>query len=66
MPLPGFGLGVEITGRVYKPRPPRESPLFRLVEQHLAEQLLALAPERRNHLASCECARYDPGHGQGH
>jgi len=30
---------VEITCRVYRPRRPRESPLFRLVEQHLEELL---------------------------
>jgi hypothetical protein len=30
---------VEITCRVYKPRRPRESPLYRLVEQHLEELL---------------------------
>jgi hypothetical protein len=28
---------VEITCRVYRPRRPRESPLFRLVEQHLED-----------------------------
>jgi hypothetical protein len=42
---PGFGLGVEISCRVYKPRRPRESPLFRLVEQHL-EELLRVWPAR--------------------
>jgi hypothetical protein len=36
---------VEITCRVYKPRRPRESPLFRLVDQHL-EELLRVGPER--------------------
>jgi len=36
---------VEITCRVYKPRRPRESPLFRLVEQHL-EELLRVWPAR--------------------
>jgi hypothetical protein len=36
---------VEITCRVYKPRRPRESPLFRLVEQHL-EELLRVWPQR--------------------
>jgi hypothetical protein len=36
---------VEITCRVYKPRRPRESPLFRLVEQHL-EELLRVWPTR--------------------
>lgn len=36
---PGFGLGVEITCRIYKPRRARESPLFRLVEQNLEELL---------------------------
>jgi hypothetical protein len=36
---------VEITGRVYKPRRPRESPLYRLVEQHL-EDLLRVWPGR--------------------
>ena len=30
---------MEITCRVYRPRRPRESPLFRLVEQHLGELL---------------------------
>jgi len=30
------------------------------------DALRPLAHERWNHLASCECARYDPGHGQGH
>jgi len=34
---------VEITCRVYRPRRPRESPLFRLVEQHL-EELLRVWP----------------------
>lgn len=34
----GSWLGVEITCRVYKPRRPRESPLFRLVEQHIEER----------------------------
>jgi hypothetical protein len=42
---PGFGLGVEISCRVYKPRRPRESPLYRLVEQHL-EALLRVWPDR--------------------
>jgi len=36
---------VEITCRVYRPRRPRESPLFRLVEQHL-EELLRVWPTR--------------------
>jgi hypothetical protein len=36
---------VEITCRVYKPRRPRESPLFRLVDQHL-EELLRVWPQR--------------------
>jgi hypothetical protein len=36
---------VEITCRVYRPRRPRESPLFRLVEQHL-EELLRAWPTR--------------------
>ena len=36
---------MEITCRVYKPRRPRESPLFRLVEQHL-EELLRVWPTR--------------------
>jgi hypothetical protein len=36
---------VEIICRVYKPRRPRESPLFRLVEQHLGE-LLRVWPTR--------------------
>jgi len=33
---------VEISCRVYGPRRPRESPLFRLVEQHIEE--LTLVP----------------------
>jgi hypothetical protein len=36
---------VEITCRVYKPRRARESPLFRMVEQHL-EELLRVWPTR--------------------
>jgi len=36
---------VEISCRVYKPRRPRESPLYRLVEQHL-EELLRSWPGR--------------------
>jgi hypothetical protein len=36
---------VEITCRAYKPRRPRESPLYRLVEQHL-EDLLRVWPRR--------------------
>jgi Transposase zinc-binding domain/Putative transposase len=36
---------VEISCRVYKPRRPRESPLYRLVEQHL-EELLQSWPAR--------------------
>jgi len=36
---------VEISCRLYKPRRPRESPLFRLVEQHL-EELLRVWPAR--------------------
>jgi hypothetical protein len=36
---------VEITCRVYRPRRPRESPLFQLVERHL-EELLRLWPQR--------------------
>jgi hypothetical protein len=40
-----LGLGVEISCRVYRPRRPRESPLFRLVERHL-EDLLRVWPER--------------------
>jgi hypothetical protein len=36
---------VEIGCRVYKPRRPRESPLYRLVERHL-EELLRVWPER--------------------
>jgi hypothetical protein len=36
---------VEITCRVYKPRRARESPLFRLVEQHI-EEFLRVYPER--------------------
>jgi hypothetical protein len=34
---------VEISCRIYKPRRARESPLFRLVEQHL-EELLRVWP----------------------
>jgi len=37
--------GVEICARVYRPRRARESPLFRLVEQHL-EEFLRVYPER--------------------
>jgi hypothetical protein len=36
---------VEICARVYRPRQPRESPLFRLVEQHL-EEFLRVYEER--------------------
>jgi len=36
---------VEISCRIYKPRRARESPLFRLVEQHL-EELLRVWPDR--------------------
>jgi hypothetical protein len=36
---------VEISCRIYKPRRARESPLFRLVEQHL-EELLRVWPAR--------------------
>ena len=36
---------MEICARVYRPRRARESPLFRLVEQHL-EELLRVYPER--------------------
>jgi hypothetical protein len=36
---------VEITCRVYRPRRACESPLFRLVEQHL-EEFLRVYPER--------------------
>jgi hypothetical protein len=36
---------VEISCRVYNPRRPRESPLYRLVERHL-EELLRVWPER--------------------
>jgi hypothetical protein len=36
---------VEISYRVYRPRRPRESPLFRLVERHL-EELLRVWPKR--------------------
>ena len=36
---------MEITCRVYKPRRARESPLYRLVEQHL-EELLRVWPAR--------------------
>ncbi len=42
---PGFELGVEIACRVYRPRRPRESPLYQLVERHL-EELLRVWPER--------------------
>jgi hypothetical protein len=42
---PGPGLGVEISCRVYKPRRPRDSPLFQLVERHL-EELLRVWPTR--------------------
>jgi len=37
--------GVEICARLYRPRRARESPLFRLVEQHL-EELLRVYPAR--------------------
>jgi hypothetical protein len=36
---------VEIRARVYRPRRPRESPLFRLVSQHI-DELLRVWPER--------------------
>jgi hypothetical protein len=36
---------VEISCRIYKPRRARESPLYRLVEQHL-EELLRVWPAR--------------------
>ena len=36
---------MEICARVYRPRRARESPLFRLVEQHL-EDFLRVYPER--------------------
>jgi hypothetical protein len=36
---------VEISCRVYRPRKPRQSPLFQLVERHL-EELLRVWPER--------------------
>jgi hypothetical protein len=36
---------VEISYRVYRPRKPRDSPLFQLVERHL-EELLRVWPER--------------------
>lgn len=44
--------GVEISCRICKPRRPRESPLYRLVEQHL-EELLRVWPDRfvRQHRA---------------
>jgi hypothetical protein len=42
---------VEICTRVYRPRRARESPLFRLVEQHLEEFLRVYAE------------RFAPGHG---
>jgi len=41
---------VEISCRVYKPRRARESPLFRLVEQHLEELLLRPLLRRRREL----------------
>ena len=40
----GLGTAVEICARVYRPRRARESPLFRLVEQHL-EEFLRVYPE---------------------
>jgi hypothetical protein len=45
---------VEITCRVYRPRRPRESPLFRLVEHHI-EDLLRQWPQRfaRTHGPLC-------------
>ena len=36
---------MEISCRVYRPRKPRESPLYRLVSQHL-EEFLRVYPER--------------------
>ena len=36
---------MEICTRVYRPRRPKESPLFRLVEQHI-EEFLRVYPER--------------------
>jgi len=36
---------VEICARVYRPRRPRESPLFRLVSQHI-DRFLRVYPER--------------------
>ena len=36
---------MEISCRVYRPRKPRDSPLFQLVERHL-EELLRLWPSR--------------------
>jgi hypothetical protein len=36
---------VEISCRVYRPRKPRDSPLFQLVERHL-EELLRVWPAR--------------------
>jgi hypothetical protein len=40
-----LGLGVEISCRVYRPRKPRESPLFLLVSRHV-DELLRVWPER--------------------
>jgi hypothetical protein len=43
--LPGSWLGVEISCQVYKPRRPRDSPLFRLVKEHI-EEFLRIYDER--------------------
>jgi hypothetical protein len=50
---------VEITCRVYKPRQPRESPLYRLVEQHLEDLLRVWILARRldRHAISRELAQ---------
>jgi hypothetical protein len=47
---------VEITCRVYRPRRPRESPSFQLVERHL-EELLRVWPTRFARLWCAECRR---------
>ncbi len=48
---------MEICVRVYRPRRPRESPLFRLVEQHLGELLRGLFRKRRELLLDLsQCA----------
>ena len=40
---------MEITCRVYRPRKPRESPLFQLVERHLEELLRVWATRFARH-----------------